>query len=1122
MGKIKKISFIVILLFLFCFICIFSACKKTVDNGNEEGAKLFESYSVTFDLGDKTFESLSNTLTGKVEKPNDPTRDGYTFLYWYESGDFEEVFDFDSVIEKDITLFALWEKNPNRIRFEGNGSNAGEMPDVTIESNTPVKLPLNTYSKEGYDFIGWSDIANGSVKNKDGGWFYMEEGVVTLFACWQPKTYSVLIDNDNGKDSNLQIDATYGEFLPPMKMPTKTGYVFSGYFSQKDGKGDKYCDAAMNRCKKYLLLSGTTIFAHWIVAKNTINFDGNGYTSGGTAYVNVASLDEVSLPECGFERIGYTFVGWNESADSSGRTYYTGEKFKMPVSDVPVVLYAMWLNNRYKIVFDDNFSGETYDMENCYDVTKELRKNSFSRYGYSFVAWNDKSDGTGNYYQDEQTIVNLNKEPDGEVKLFAMWKPITVLVVFNKSGGKGGTGSANITFGEYFPIIIAPTKEGYKFGGYYAQKCGEGNIYLDSTLSALNVSDLGVDGTEVYANWIPKENTIILDPNGGKGEFISIETETEKVIDLQNYSFKKSGYTLVGWNTKVNNSGDFYSFDADYVTVASNTTIKLYAIWVARSVNVIFNGNESTSGGTSMIRGYCDKEIVLPPCEFIKTGYRFIGWSETKEGDDVVLQPNTSYMIKPTDSECFELYAIWDIQYYNVNYVLNGGVNSVYNPSRYTYFSGDIKLDTPTKKGYEFKGWFEDKDYTIKTASIPSKSLGDKTFLAKWQAIKYKIIYILNGENVTNPNIKDTYDIETETFYLDDPIKPNYNFEGWAEGNVIEKGSTGNKTFTAQWSGINYNISYVLDGGTNGDGNPGTYMSDSDPITLKSPTKPGYTFTGWTSEDMGIKNPTISVTIPKNSSGNRTFIAHWEVIQYNISYVLNGGENSDENPQNYNTTDEILLQDPTRSGYSFDGWQEGSIIVQGSIGDLIFTAEWSPINYVINIVTEKTIDAKPKRIIFTIESKDIEISIDTSVEHGYIIQIGENVETFDVTNKDGYRLSGWYEYDNDDDIISSYLVESGSIGDKTITAKWELIEYTIEYDVEEDAVFEMNNPKSYNIKSDDIELQRPTRDGYIFVDWVNEDSEAIKSIPSGSFGNIKLKAIWVLDEPLPTSEPEIP
>ncbi len=1122
MRIIKKINLIVLILFLFCFICMFAACKKTVDDEKDEAANVFGSYIVTFALGDKTFELYSDTFTGKVKRPNDPIRDGYTFLDWYISEDFEEVFDFNNVIEKDITLFALWTKNPNRIRFEGNGSNSGTMSEVTVESNAPVKLPLNTYVREGYDFIGWSDIANGSVKNKDGGWFYMEEGVVTLFACWQPKTYSVSIDNDNGEDYNLQIDATYGEFLPPMKMPTKTGYVFSGYFSQKDGKGDMYCDAAMNSCRKYTLLSGTTLFAHWIVAKNIINFDGNGYTSGGTAYISAASLEEVSLPECGFERVGYTFVGWNESADSSGTIYYTGDKFKMPASDEAVILYAIWSNNRYKIIFDDNFSGETYEMENYYDVTTDPLINKFNRYGYNFVAWNDKSDGTGNYYQDRQVILNLSENPDGEVKLFAIWKPITVLIIFNKSGGKGGTGSANITYGEYFPNIIAPTKEGYKFGGYYAQEYGKGNIYLDSKLSALNVSDLGVDGTEVYANWIPKENTIILDPNGGTGEFISIETETDKIIDLQNYSFTKVGYKLIGWNTKVNGSGEFYDYDADYITAASNSPIKLYAIWTAKAVQTIFNGNGSTSGSTSGVYGYCDKEIILPSCEFQKIGNRFIGWSETKDGDGVLLQPNSSYMIKPTDSESVELFAIWEIQNYSINYILNGGINSAYNPSKYTYFSGDIKLDSPARNGYEFIGWFEDYEFTTKITDIPSKSSGDKTFVANWKKITYKIIYIPNGENVINPNTIESYDVETDTFYLLDPIKPNYVFEGWAEGNVIEKGSTGNKTFTAQWSGINYSISYDLDGGINGTGNPATYMSDSDPITLNSPTKSGYTFIGWTCEDMDINSPTTSITIAKNSSGNRTFIAHWKVIQYNITYVLNGGENSDDNPLNYNTTDEISLNDPTRMGYSFDGWQEGAIIVQGSIGDLTFTAEWSPINYEINIVTEKTMETKPKRIMYNIESEDIKIIVDTTVEHGYIIQIGENVESIDITNKNGYCLSGWYEYDNDDEILSSYSIESGSIGNRTITAKWELIIYTIEYEVEEDAVFEMINPNTYSVESDDIELQRPTREGYIFVDWVNEDSEAVKVISSGSFGNVKLKATWVLDEPISTPEPVVP
>ncbi|MDE5990232.1 MAG: InlB B-repeat-containing protein, partial [Clostridia bacterium] len=210
MKTIKKITLIVMLLLLASLFCVFVGCDRNVGRGEGNGDNTYESFCVTFELGDETFKSYSSTATGKVERPNDPQRDGYTFLDWYESQEFEQVFNFDCVIDKDTTIYALWEKNPNKIRFEGNGSNLGIMSDIIVESNSPVKLPLNTFVRDGYEFIGWSDIPNGSVKNKDGGWFYMEDGVVTLFACWQPKQYLVLLDNDYGEESNSQIVAMYG------------------------------------------------------------------------------------------------------------------------------------------------------------------------------------------------------------------------------------------------------------------------------------------------------------------------------------------------------------------------------------------------------------------------------------------------------------------------------------------------------------------------------------------------------------------------------------------------------------------------------------------------------------------------------------------------------------------------------------------------------------------------------------------------------------------------------------------------------------------------------------------------------------------------------------------------
>ena len=80
-------------------------------------------------------------------------------------------------------------------------------------------------------------------------------------------------------------------------------------------------------------------------------------------------------------------------------------------------------------------------------------------------------------------------------------------------------------------------------------------------------------------------------------------------------------------------------------------------------------------------------------------------------------------------------------------------------------------------------------------------------------------------------------------------------------------------TLTAQWTVNQYTITYDLAGGTV-EGNPDTYTIETVAFTLKNPTKSGYTFTGWSGTGLDGEN-NMTVTIPKGSTGNRSYTAHW-------------------------------------------------------------------------------------------------------------------------------------------------------------------------------------------------------------------------------------------------------
>ena len=107
--------------------------------------------------------------------------------------------------------------------------------------------------------------------------------------------------------------------------------------------------------------------------------------------------------------------------------------------------------------------------------------------------------------------------------------------------------------------------------------------------------------------------------------------------------------------------------------------------------------------------------------------------------------------------------------------------------------------------------------------------------------------------------------------------KTGYTFDGWYEGDkkwdVDLDTVTKDTTLEAHWTANQYVITYNLDGGT-AEGNPDSYTIETDDIILNYPTKSGYTFTGWSGTGLtGEDN--MTVTIPKGSTGNREYTAHW-------------------------------------------------------------------------------------------------------------------------------------------------------------------------------------------------------------------------------------------------------
>ena len=164
-------------------------------------------------------------------------------------------------------------------------------------------------------------------------------------------------------------------------------------------------------------------------------------------------------------------------------------------------------------------------------------------------------------------------------------------------------------------------------------------------------------------------------------------------------------------------------------------------------------------------------------------------------------------------------------------------------------------------------------------ASVPA----DVTELTvQWTAPTYTVTLHANGGTINNGNVTEyTYGVGATLPAADDMTYTGHTFKGWYDNEgltgspVTAIGGTemGNKEYWAKWEINQYTITYDLAGSTV-EGNPDTYTVEMDTFTLKNPTRPGYTFTGWSGTGLDGEN-NMTVTIPKGSTGERRYTAHW-------------------------------------------------------------------------------------------------------------------------------------------------------------------------------------------------------------------------------------------------------
>jgi len=651
--------------------------------------------------------------------------------------------------------------------FDANGGSS-----VSSRVYTYGESISATTSKTGYTFNGW--YPSESSNNGTGTQYTtcVDEGnstsAKTLYAKWTANTYTITYNKNSGTGGTSTATATYGSAMPTITAPTRTGYVFGGYFNTQSigtdttnngswmndsvyrigiGVTSGYSSSVLQ--PGYVLIFDATIDA--TISSVEINdqaITGSCTISGGRVY------GAVTVPTNSYTGT-YSFIDINVSArnsttsrvnktavlSSTGTQYYTTKATSAKNYDVAgaTTLYACWIPNSYKVSYNGNGAtgGSTATSYHTYDKSSALSTNGFTRTGYDFTVWTTNQDGTGTQYNSGQSVTNLSSTNGATVPLYAQWVGKDYSVVKTLSTGAASctvnsTGKYNSQLsiswaGESNYNLVSVVIYGRPTAG-----SSTGEVAL-ATITSGTSTTYTMNGTYypqiriavTYESAVTRYN-VTYDFQGGTGGTSSAQVAYGEAMPAVTYP-TRAGYTFTGYNSS-NTSlkyerAQYYSsyntFRVEYPIsgVSAGTKISMSIQFSETPTQVTFNNATLSSpdwvciptanGGSLNIVEHTVTSNLLAL-------WRSLEFSVSSSADWIILtdiKDGTLYysqedLNKTMDQESdLTLYAQWIENPYWVQYNANGGSGSMSSTLHYYDTASNLSTNTFTRTGYTFKNW---------------------------------------------------------------------------------------------------------------------------------------------------------------------------------------------------------------------------------------------------------------------------------------------------------------------------------------------------------------------------------------------------------------------------------
>ena len=919
--------------------------------------------------------SLNNAGASVTLSSQLPTRSGYTFAGWntlangtgsnYSAG---ANFTMPGV---NTTLYAKWTAAQGSIVYSGNSSTGGTVPATATGasgSNHTVLGNTGSLTRSGYTFAGWNTASVGTGTDYAAGStiaFPSAGQTTTLYAQWTPVLYSLNYNANGGTNAPASTtqQASSSVTLPAAgSSPTRDGYTFAGWNTLANGSGSNYLAGASFT----MPAANTTLYAKWTAINYNVTYNANApqgqsatgsqsdtanYTLG--AQITVASKGTLDVA-------GYRFVGWNTSANGTGTDYAVGQTFNMPLNGI--TLYAKWVLASIKLTYDGNGgNGAPAPQTELAGSTINLPSTVPTRPGYTFDGWCADLANCQTPLQPGDSYV----VPSSDQVLSAKWTALSYSFIYNANGGSGApTTVTGLNVGGFVTVSSTiPTRTGFTFLGWNALINGTGADY-----SAGSQYQMGAGNVTIYAKWQGDPFTLSYNSNGGTALVASSETRAAgSTANISASTPTRSGYTFTGWNTAANGSGTAYASGASLTMPGSNLT--LFAQWSTVSNQVSYNANGG-SGAPGSVTAAFGSTVNVSATVPTRAGFTFMGWNTVQGGTGTSYSSGDSFSMPATS---VVLYAQWSTNNYTLSYDANGGSGQPVSSAVAFGATATVSSSLPTRNGYDFLGWNTAAAGTgtarsgSSTFTMPASNV---TLYAQWSLATFTVSYNSNGGTGAIAAQAGRFGT-TITLTSTVPTRPGFTFAGWnnsadGTGTAYSSGGTftipgSNVTLYAQWTAIEYSLTYAENGGNSSSIPAATTGKTAGQIFALSatvPTRSGYYFTGWNTQAQGGGQTYAASSNFTMPTANTTLYAQWTLNTYFVSYNANGGSGAPASQQTDGSGNVTVPgSTPTRSGYTFSKWHtdpSGSGGTDRNPGDsfapgtnLVLYAVWTPNTIVV-------------------------------------------------------------------------------------------------------------------------------------------------------------------------------